>query len=222
MKLLMHMCCGPCSCYPVKRLREEGIEPVGFFFNPNIHPYMEWKMRLDTAKEFAEKVKMEIHTDEEYRIRDFLRRALSLEPETTEEAVRIAAEGGEKARCRMCYSWRLGEAARYAAENGYEAFTSTLFYSIYQMHDLMKETAEHFAKQYGVEFFYEDFRPGWQEGIDICNSLGLYRQPYCGCIFSEEERYSKAIRKAHKKLMKARKAARLQMEQEERHETENF
>ena len=91
MKLLLHMCCGPCSCYPVKRLREEGIEPVGFFFNPNIHPYKEWKMRLDTAKEFAEKVKMEIHTDEEYRIRDFLRKALPLEPDTTEEAVRVAA-----------------------------------------------------------------------------------------------------------------------------------
>ena len=171
-------------------------------------------MRLDTAKEFAEKVKMEIHTDEEYRIRDFLRKALPLEAETTEEAVRIAAEGGSKARCRMCYSWRLGEAARYAAENGYEAFTSTLFYSIYQMHDLMKETAERYAEQYGVKFFYEDFRPGWQEGIDICQSLELYRQPYCGCIFSEEERYSKAIQKAHKKLMKAKKAERLKMEQE--------
>ena len=213
MKLLLHMCCGPCSCYPVKRLREEGIEPVGYFFNPNIHPYKEWKMRLDAAKEFAEKVKLEIHMDENYRIRDFLRKALPLEPATTEEAVQVAAAGETKARCQMCYSWRLGEAARFAAENGFDAFTSTLFYSIYQMHDLMRETAERIVKQYRVKFYYEDFRPGWQEGIDICNELGLYRQPYCGCIFSEEERYSKAIQKAHKKLMKARKAERLLEEQ---------
>ena len=156
MNLLLHMCCGPCSCYPVKKLRQEGIEPVGYFFNPNIHPYKEWDMR---------------------------------------------------------YTWRLEETARFAAEQGFDAFTSTLFYSIYQQHELMKETAEHFAKLYGVEFYYEDFRPGWQEGIDISQELELYRQPYCGCIFSEEERYSRAIRKARKKANKAKKRARLEAEQ---------
>ena len=69
----------------------------------------------------------------------------------------------------------------------------------------MKETAEFFAQKYGVKFLYEDFRPGWQEGIDISHELELYRQPYCGCIFSEEERYSKAIRKQRKAEAKARK-----------------
>ncbi|MBR6711269.1 MAG: epoxyqueuosine reductase QueH, partial [Selenomonadaceae bacterium] len=96
---------------------------------------------------------------------------------------------------------------RFAAEHGFEAFTSTLFYSIYQQHELMKETSALFAKKYGVGFYYEDFRPGWQEGIDISKELELYRQPYCGCIFSEEERYSKEIRKARKKAAKARKRA---------------
>jgi len=110
----------------------------------------------------------------------------------------------------MCYTWRLSEAARYASENGFEAFTSTLFYSIHQQHDLMRETAEFFARKYGVDFYYEDFRLGWQEGIDISHELALYRQPYCGCIFSEEERYSKAIRKEKKKLAKQRRAAALQ------------
>lgn len=196
MRLLLHMCCGPCSCYPVKRLREEGIEPVGWFFNPNIHPYREWEQRLNTAKEFAEKVHMEIRTEEAYRLRDFLRQALS-------------AEETENGRCRMCYTWRLGEAARYAAENGFTAFTSTLFYSIYQQHELMRETAERFAAQYGVDFYYEDFRLGWQEGIEISHRLALYRQSYCGCIFSEEERYSKEIRKARKKLAKERKRQHL-------------
>lgn len=200
MNLLLHMCCGPCSCYPVKKLRQEGIEPVGYFFNPNIHPYKEWDMRLKTAREFAVKVDMKMYDDDNYRLRDFLRRAL-------------AAEAVENGRCRMCYTWRLEETARFAAEQGFDAFTSTLFYSIYQQHELMKETAEHFAKLYGVELYYEDFRPGWQEGIDISQELELYRQPYCGCIFSEEERYSRAIRKARKKANKAKKRARLEAEQ---------
>ena len=197
MNLLLHMCCGPCSCYPVKKLREDGIEPTGYFFNPNIHPYKEWDMRLKTAKEFAEKVDMKIITDENYMLRDFLKKALM-------------AESVENGRCRMCYTWRLEQAAKFAAENGFDSFTSTLFYSIYQQHDLMKETAEFFAEKYGVSCYYEDFRTGWQEGTDISIDLGLYRQPYCGCIFSEEERYSKAIRKQKKKENKAKKRARLE------------
>ena len=199
MNLLLHMCCGPCSCYPVKVLRGQGIEPTGYFFNPNIHPYKEWDMRLKAAEEFAARSEMKIITDKHYMLRDFLRRAL-------------AAEQVENGRCRMCYTWRLEETARYAAENGFDAFTSTLFYSIYQQHELMKETAEHFAKVYGVKFHYEDFRPGWQEGIDISQELELYRQPYCGCIFSEEERYSRELRKARKKANKAKKRARLEAE----------
>lgn len=206
MSLLLHMCCGPCSCYPVKKLRQEGIEPVGYFFNPNIHPYKEWDMRLKTAKEFAQKVELELITDENYLLREFLKRALAAETGTP-----ATIDGsGDMGRCGMCYTWRLGEAARYAAEHGFEAFTSTLFYSIHQQHDLMRERAEFFARQYGVEFYYEDFRLGWQEGIDISKELELYRQPYCGCIFSEEERYSKAIRKARKKANKAKKRARLE------------
>ena len=77
MRLLLHMCCGPCSCYPVKKLREEGIEPVGWFFNPNIHPYKEWEQRLETAKEFAGKVELEMRAEEQYQLREFLRRALA-------------------------------------------------------------------------------------------------------------------------------------------------
>ena len=199
MRVLLHMCCGPCSCYPVKKLRENGMEPVGYFFNPNIHPYKEWERRLLTAKEFADKVNMEIHVNEIYMLRDFLRKAL-------------AAEQVPNGRCQMCYTWRLEETARFAANHGFEAFSSTLFYSIYQQHELMKETATFFSKKYGVPFYYEDFRLGWQEGIDISHELELYRQPYCGCIFSEEERYSKELRKRRKKENKAKKRLRLEKE----------
>ena len=212
MKLLLHICCGPCSCYPLKKLRADGIEPVGYFFNPNIHPYQEWDRRLKTVKEFAEKTGMELVTDERYILRDFLRRALAAEGEaaalaagTQEEALAFmeAYKPQKDRRCRMCYTWRLEQAARYAAENGFTAFTSTLFYSVYQQHDVMKNLAEHFAEVYGVDFYYGDFRPGWQEGIDISLELGLYRQGYCGCVFSEEERYSREMRKAAKKAARA-------------------
>ena len=89
-------------------------------------------------------------------------------------------------------------AAKFAAENNFEIFTSTLFYSKHQNHELLKKIAETFAKQFGVKFFYEDFREGWQEGIDISLQLELYRQNYCGCIFSEEERFSKEIKNLRK------------------------
>ena len=192
-KILLHMCCGPCSCFPVKRIRELGYEPTGYFFNPNIHPYKEFMHRLETAKEYAEKVGLVMHVDDNYQLREFLKKALP-------------AEAEDNGRCRMCYTWRLQEAARFAKENGFEAFTSSLFVSPYQQHEVMKKTAEAIAKAEGIEFFYEDFRPGWQEGTDLSLELELYRQPYCGCIFSEEERYSKAWRKKQKEAAKAKKA----------------
>lgn len=196
MNLLMHMCCGPCSCYPLKKLRADGIEPTGYFFNPNIHPYKEWEERLQNARKFAELMQMNFIADEMYAMRDFLKKALP-------------AEGTKKGRCRMCYTWRLEETARYAAEHGFDSFTSTLFYSIYQQHDLMRSVAEHFAKTYGISFYYEDFRIGWQEGIDLSKDLDLYRQSYCGCVFSEEERYSRALRKLQRKENKEKKRMHL-------------
>ncbi len=194
MKVLLHMCCGPCSCYPVRKLRTDGHELTGYFFNPNIHPYKEFKHRLDTAVEFAEKTGIDIVTDKNYDLRTFLRRALSAE--NREETLT------EKPRCRMCYAWRLHRAAVYAKENGFDAFTSTLLVSPYQLHDVIKDVAEKIAEMEDIPFLYEDFRTGWDEGVEICNELGLYRQPYCGCIFSEEERYNNRWKKEHKKKMK--------------------
>ncbi len=197
MKLLLHMCCGPCACYPVKILKEKDIHITGYFFNPNIHPYREWDIRRKNALLFAEHAGIEFIDERNYQLRDFLKRALP-------------AESMPNGRCSMCYTWRLEQTAKYAAEHGFEAFTSTLFYSIYQQHDLMKQTAECFAKKYDISFYYEDFRVGWQEGIDISKELELYRQSYCGCIFSEEERFSRELMKQRKKENRAMKKALLQ------------
>ncbi len=199
MEILMHMCCGPCSCYPTQKLRADGFEPAGYFFNPNIHPYKEWRQRLKTAREFAEKVGMKFYADNRYGLREFLARTAGVVGAVDAEDTFKFADGFHQ-RCRICYAWRLSETARFAAENNFKIFTSTLFYSVHQNHELMKKIAEHFAAQYGVEFYYEDFRAGWQAGIDLSLELGLYRQNYCGCIFSEEERFSKEIKRLRKNL----------------------
>lgn len=201
MKILVHMCCAPCSCYPIKKLREENFEPVGYFFNPNIHPYEEWRRRLKTAREFAEKVDMKIFCENRYGLRDFLERTSKVIGKLSDEDT-VKNPDGFHSRCKICYAWRLTETAKFAAENNFEIFTSTLFYSKHQNNELMKKIAEHFAKQFDVKFFYEDFREGWQEGIDLSLKLELYRQNYCGCIFSEEERFSKEIKKARRNFFK--------------------
>ena len=96
-----------------------------------------------------------------------------------------------ESRCGYCYLCRLEETARFAAENGYDSFTSSLFSSPYQQLELMKEVAQRAGEEYGVEFLYRDFRPLFRAGQDRARELGMYMQKYCGCIFSEEERYIK-------------------------------
>lgn len=196
MNLLLHMCCGPCACYPVEQLRKEGHQLTGYFFNPNIHPYKEFRHRLTTAEEFAQKVNLPLVTDNKYQLREFLQKALTIEKNT--DGLNL-----DNRRCRMCYAWRLHEAALYAKEHHFDAFTSTLFVSPYQNHAMMKDVAEKIAKATDIPFYYEDFRPGYERGVDISLELELYRQPYCGCIFSEEERYSNSFKKKRRKKLKA-------------------
>lgn len=162
------------------------MEPVGFFANPNIHPYREWRHRLTTVEEYARAVRLDVRYERGYGLREFVRRAVA-----------VGGEEDKAARCALCYEWRLRLAAQYAREHGFEAFTSTLLYSKYQNHALIQELGARAAKEHSVAFHYEDFREGWQAGIDRSLALGLYRQPYCGCVFSEEERYSKAWQRAH-------------------------
>ena len=90
---------------------------------------------------------------------------------------------------------RLQKCAALASESGYDGFSTTLLYSRYQRHDALVAFCTTLALEYGVEFFYQDFRLGWQDGIDRSIELEMYRQPYCGCIYSEQERYDKRLRK---------------------------
>lgn len=175
MKLLMHTCCAPCSIMCVETLRQEGIEPTLYWYNPNIHPMKEYKMRKNTLVEYAKMINAKLIIENEYGLRKFI------------EGVYPDFDN----RCGFCYKIRFEQTAKYAAENGFEAFTSTLFVSTYQNHDLLIKTAEEAAEKYGVQFLYRDFRPFFKEGQDKARELELYMQKHCGCIFSEEDRYSK-------------------------------
>ena len=174
MKVLLHMCCGPCAIYPVEYLRKEH-DIKGLFFNPNIHPYTEYKKRLDTALEYSEKVGLYTIVIDEYNLDEFLRDA----------AFR------ESHRCITCYSTRLERAASVAKRGGFDGFTSTLLISPHQNHSLIKKVGEEAGKKYGVDFLYIDFRVGYKEGVKKSKEMGLYRQQYCGCIYSERDRYLK-------------------------------
>jgi Uncharacterized protein conserved in bacteria len=179
MRILLHVCCGPCMVYPLRRLREQGYETTGFFFNPNIHPYREFRHRLDTVRQFAGAAGCPMEIDDQYGLTEYLRRVVFHEAD----------------RCARCYDLRLTAAAARAAADGFDAFSSTLLYSKYQNHRLLNMLGEQSAHAHGIRWHYEDFRTGWQEGIDESIRLGLYRQPYCGCIYSEQERYDKQMSK---------------------------
>ncbi len=171
MKLLMHTCCAPCSIYCISSLREEGIEPTIYWYNPNIHPYTEYRLRRDTLKDYTKSINIQAIFEEEYGLETFCTKVID----------------DLKNRCEnYCYRVRLEQTARYAKEKGYDTITTTLLVSPYQKHECLKQQAYEIAKQYGLTFLYRDFRIGFREGQQKARELGLYRQKYCGCIFSEE------------------------------------
>jgi len=173
MRLLLHICCAPCTVYPYKKLKSEGHKIYGLFYNPNIHPYLEYKKRLDTLKIYAGIEQLEFSCSNDYPMEMFLRQVAFKETD----------------RCRYCYRDRLVKAAQIAKMENLDGFTTTLLYSKFQKHENIKDIGESVANEQNIMFYYQDFRKGWTEGVRISKEMGMYRQPYCGCIYSEKERY---------------------------------
>lgn len=168
MKLLLHICCGPCACYPVETLQEEGIDFTGYYFNPNIHPLEEFERRRENLQVLSALKGFPVFYSDAF------------------DQPRWENFSGEIAdRCRMCYEIRFEEVARKAAEEGYEAFSTTLLVSPYQRHEMIIEICEAMAVKYGIKFYYQDWRPGFRKGQAMAKEYGLYRQKYCGCIPSK-------------------------------------
>ena len=180
MKILLHACCAGCLAGPRKKLLEDGHELNYFFYNPNIQPFEEYRRRLRAVQECAQRSHIEVIFKDVYPLREFLKGAM-------------AAEVQGKKRCEYCYNLRLREAAKKAKELGCDAFTTTLLISEHQDHELVKKIAEEVAAAEGIDFHYEDFRPLSEESHAEAREMGLYIQNYCGCIFSEEERFKKEL-----------------------------
>ena len=146
---------------------------VGLFYNPNIHPYTEYQKRLQSVRDLEIREKIQMIYRDVYDLDEFLR----------------GVTFREEKRCLFCYHMRLKETVIIARHGKFSHFTSTLLYSRYQDHDAICEISASLAKKYNVKFLNRDFRAGWKDGIEKSKALGLYRQEYCGCIYSERDRY---------------------------------
>jgi len=172
-RLLLHACCAPCAIYPVETLRQDGIAVMGFFYRHNIHPYTECLKRQETLAAYAESIDLKVIFQDGYDLEGFLQQAVFR----------------ESRRCEICYHDRLKTTALVARNGKFDSFSSSLLYSRFQNHEMIRAIGESVGKTVGIPFYYRDFRSGWKYGIETSKRLGMYRQQYCGCIYSEKERY---------------------------------
>lgn len=194
MKLLLHICCGNCAVHPVSTLRSRGESIAGFWFNPNIHPLEEHTLRRDSLKRLSDEWKFDV-LYYEYRPDDYFG-MLNLTDfrdwnnwnsctgwNSSNGPIPSAPE-----RCSTCYLLRLEKTAQEARAQGFDAFSTTLLISPYQDFSRIVTTGEMLAGRYNIMFYQEDFRPHFREAMAKARGLGLYRQKYCGCIFSKKEK----------------------------------
>ncbi len=173
-RILLHVCCGPCGTYPALRLREEGFEVVAFWYNPNIHPFSEHERRREALWRFARAVDLPVIEFPDYEMVAFLRA--------------VCGQEAFRTRCAVCYRMRLERTAQVARTEGFAAFTTTLLISPHQEEELIRRIGEEAGKKAGLPFHYERFRRGWGERGRLAKAYDLYRQDYCGCVYSEWER----------------------------------
>jgi len=170
--LLLHACCAPCAEYPVFDLMGQGIDTEVYYFNPNIHPRFEFERRKEQLVKLSEIDGFSCHFSEDFRIDDWLSHKW---------------EGQYASRCLMCYDIRMDHVAKYAKENGFQRFSTSLLVSPYQNHDAIVESAKRASCKYDIPFSYHDWRPNFRQGQNMAREHGLYRQKYCGCIFSLQD-----------------------------------
>ncbi len=175
MNVLLHICCAPCAIYPVSDLRRDGHQVTGLFYNPNIQPYSEYSKRRDTLIDYCEDISLKLIRFEDYPMEEFLK----------------GVAFREAFRCEYCYHMRLQYAVGIARHGKFDAFTTTLLYSKFQNHERIKEMGTDLGVKNHLDFLYRDFRAGWKEGIVTSKEMNMYRQQYCGCIYSEKERFFK-------------------------------
>lgn len=187
--LLLHSCCAPCSSYCLEYLSEY-FKITVFYYNPNIYPEEEYGKRVEEQRRFIERlpVKHRISFVEgAYDKERFYQMAKGLED---------VKEGGE--RCFLCYELRLRESAKLAEQMGMDYFTTTLSISPLKNAEKLNEIGECIAKEYDVSYLSSDFKKknGYQRSVELSEQYGMYRQNYCGCIFSKKQREIELAAKA--------------------------
>lgn len=175
-RLLLHTCCAPCLIYPLERLKEKGFSVAGLFYNPNIHPFSEYKKRRQAVEDFNQTAKIEIIYPH-------------YQPEEFFQAVNLKEAAAD--RCGLCWHLRLENTARVAKEEGFTFFSTTLLVSPYQNQELLKKIGDSISGKEGINFYYEDFRTGFKKAHDQAKAKGIYCQKYCGCIYSMKPRLTK-------------------------------
>ncbi|MDR1489138.1 MAG: epoxyqueuosine reductase QueH [Desulfovibrio sp.] len=208
MRILVHVCCGPCSIVVFQRLIQSGHQICGLFFNPNIQPLSEYMARREAAVLAAERLSTpllladDLSPEESVPNDPWLCRdprpsgkntAFPLPPAADPVPWIRAVSGREEERCAFCLGLRLEKCAKLAKKLGYDAYCSTLLYSRHQDHELIRSLGFEAAASEKTTFVYEDFRVFWKDGQRLSREWDLYRQRYCGCIFSEYERYGRAF-----------------------------
>jgi predicted adenine nucleotide alpha hydrolase (AANH) superfamily ATPase len=173
-KVLINSCCAHCAAYTVEHWRQQGYEVSALWYNPNIHPYMEHQHRLEAMQTLAQEMSLPLIVTSGYDIIDYFRQVV----------------GHEAERCRYCFRLRLSKTAETAKEKGFDAFTTTLLISPHQKHDLLEEIGNELAGERGIEFLYADLRKRYSDSRRMTKPLNLHRQQYCGCVYSEWERYA--------------------------------
>ena len=181
MKLLLHICCAPCSTAVVERLEGEGYQVIGFFFNPNIQPEGEYTKRLNEARKYAKTAGIEL-IESEYEIETWN----DLTAEYGDEP-----EGG--IRCGICYGLRLQKTAEKAEELKYDLFTTTLSISPYKNAEMINRIGKEIAEKLTVDYLEANFKKkdGYKRSLEMCREHDLYRQDYCGCLYSLKEKEMK-------------------------------
>ncbi|MEW6027714.1 MAG: epoxyqueuosine reductase QueH [Planctomycetota bacterium] len=176
--LFLHICCGVCAVGLIDKFRQDGYNITGYFYNPNIHPFMEFKKRFRAVEVLSEQEKMSVHYETAYGLDEFLK---GVEPH---------AKTYDKNRCLKCYEMRLLKTAQKAKELKMDWFTSTLIVSPQQNQVAVRNIGEKIAKAVGIDFKYEALTDRYHDCKEMAKKRQLYRQQYCGCVFSEYERYA--------------------------------
>ncbi|UCD92911.1 MAG: epoxyqueuosine reductase QueH [Methanobacteriota archaeon] len=173
-KLMLHVCCAPCSTHVIEKLRED-YDLTCYFYGPNIHPEEEYRRRLEEARDYCGSQGIAF-VEGEYDASEWLEAVKGHEED---------AEGGE--RCKICYEFRLKNTAEAARRLGFDPFTTTLTLSPHKKADVINEIGRQIGARTGIRFLEEDFKKmdGFKRSVQMSKDHGLYRQSYCGCEFSK-------------------------------------